>query len=333
MPSFALPQFLFAGLDFRHGRLFDTRDAGEAQTRLGQVFSPHALRVLDDGARFHAWADHLPFGSLSMNRLAWHAPVAVDPGALLDYYLLCFPLPAHIEYLHGRELRRAGPGDLAVVGGGERFHFTAAVGYEQLVLRIERQAVETAWTALAGTVPRAPICFYNPDSEWTVSALAPALGLLTGALRGEFDGTALRHLDVRLQDLLLTTLLLQHPHSARPTAIQSVRSNPACLRKAKAFLLERLEEPMSLIRLSEGIGVPGRTLQAAFQASDGLGPMQWLRARRLEGVRAALLEKNGAPPRVAATALRFGFTHLGEFTQHYRRAFGETPSQTLGRRT
>ncbi|NYT57890.1 AraC family transcriptional regulator [Alcaligenaceae bacterium] len=35
--------------------------------------------------------------------------------------------------------------------------------------------------------------------------------------------------------------------------------------------------------------------------------------------------------KVSEIAGRFGFTHLGEFSQAYRQAFGETPKQTRGR--
>jgi len=60
--------------------------------------------------------------------------------------------------------------------------------------------------------------------------------------------------------------------------------------------------------------------------------MQWLRRERLHAVRAALLADPAPRPSVTQTALRFGFTHLGEFARAYRRAFGEAPSETLARR-
>ena len=59
--------------------------------------------------------------------------------------------------------------------------------------------------------------------------------------------------------------------------------------------------------------------------------LKW-RTRRLHAVRESLLCKDEGAGRVTDAALRFGFTHLGEFSQQYRRAFGETPSETRARR-
>jgi AraC-like DNA-binding protein len=63
-----------------------------------------------------------------------------------------------------------------------------------------------------------------------------------------------------------------------------------------------------------------------------LGPLQWLREQRLHRVRETLLSGDDESQSVTATALRFGFTHQGEFSKAYRRAFGETASRTLGRK-
>ena len=97
-------------------------------------------------------------------------------------------------------------------------------------------------------------------------------------------------------------------------------------------MLAHLEKPLTVSAVARSCGVATRTLQAGFQQAHGHGPMQWLRTRRLEAVRVALRADESPRPSVAQTALRFGFTHLGEFSRAYRAAFGETPRETLARR-
>ena len=97
-------------------------------------------------------------------------------------------------------------------------------------------------------------------------------------------------------------------------------------------MLEHLEEPLTLARVAQACGVARRTLQAAFQQARGEGPMQWLRRERLQAVRAALLGAAAERRSVSQTALRHGFTHLGEFARAYRRAYGESAGETLARR-
>ena len=325
---------VFAGVDFERGRLFETRDADEAQFLCGRVLSPHRLNLLAPCRSLHARLDHLPLGSLSLARLSWQAPVAVDPGALEDYYLLCLPTRGKIEYRHGSHTGTASPGQLAIAGGGQRFHFTASEGCEQILIRIDTSAVDAAWDALVGERPRKAICFRSdmPTDSATWSAIEPVLRLMAEAARGDIDVAALPHLHARLQDLLLTTLLLRQPHSQlQPRSSAGGTASPT-LRKAKAYMAARLDEPLTLTTLAQGIGVPARTIQAAFQAAEEMGPMQWLRTRRLHAVREALLSADDKPSRVADAAFRFGFWHLGEFAQHYRRAFNETPRATLSRR-
>ena len=325
---------VFAGIDFERGRVFDTRDADEAQHLCGRVFSPHRLRLLGHERPLHARMDHLPIGPLSLGRLSWQAPVAVDPGSLEDYYLLCLPTRGQIEYRHGAGTHQASAGRLAIVGGSQRFHFTAGADYEQITVRVDRAAVDAAWAALVGDAPTVPICFRSElsmDSP-TWRALEPVLRLIAESARGELGDASLRHLNARLQDMLLTTLLLNQPHSHLRDRPLRDRAAPASLKRAKAHMLEHLDEPLTLTAVAQAVGVPARTLQSAFQAADSMGPMQWLRARRLHAVREALLCADEDMRRVTDAALRFGFTHLGEFSQQYRRAFGETPSQTLARK-
>ena len=52
-------------------------------------------------------------------------------------------------------------------------------------------------------------------------------------------------------------------------------------------------------------------------------PMVLLRNRRLDAVRARLLQQPS--PCVTDAALEFGFGHLGRFSSYYRERFGEAP--------
>ena len=81
--------------------------------------------------------------------------------------------------------------------------------------------------------------------------------------------------------------------------------------------------------LADEMGISARTLQTAVRSVCGLGPQSYFRLRRLWSVRRQL--RTGAPAlTVKASALAHGFVHMGEFSDTYRRTFGELPSETLG---
>ena len=88
-------------------------------------------------------------------------------------------------------------------------------------------------------------------------------------------------------------------------------------------------QPISLGELRTVAGVSARTLQEACLARWGQTPIELVASRRLEIARSLL--SSGRAPTVTAAALHSGFSHFGRFSVVYKRAFGESPSDTLAR--
>lgn len=104
--------------------------------------------------------------------------------------------------------------------------------------------------------------------------------------------------------------------------------DPRRLERLDDYMRSRLSAPVALEDLARAAGVSVRGLNMLCQRHHGESPMVLLRNRRLDAVRARLLEQPGHC--VTDTALEFGFGHLGRFSSYYRERFGELPSQTTG---
>ena len=67
---------------------------------------------------------------------------------------------------------------------------------------------------------------------------------------------------------------------------------------------------------------------------DSLGttPKHYIRQRKLERVHACLSDPSAKVRNITEVALDYGFLHLGRFSESYKSAFGELPSDTLRRR-
>ncbi|GAA6118995.1 helix-turn-helix domain-containing protein [Acidovorax sp. FG27] len=88
------------------------------------------------------------------------------------------------------------------------------------------------------------------------------------------------------------------------------------------------DEARDLPALCEHLHVTRRTLQNHFHAVLGQSPAEFLKAVRLNACRRAL--RTAAPgDTVQDTAARWGFFHMGHFSQDYKSLFGEAPSHTL----
>lgn len=88
----------------------------------------------------------------------------------------------------------------------------------------------------------------------------------------------------------------------------------------------------SLGALCAAAGVSERTLRSKFTAAFGVAPNRYLRARRLQVIRAALAVADPRSETVSAIARRFGYSDAGRMAAEYRALFGEYPSATLARR-
>jgi len=81
--------------------------------------------------------------------------------------------------------------------------------------------------------------------------------------------------------------------------------------------------------LSRNAGVNQRTLSRAFREVCGFGPYRYLQYLRLSEVKRVLLSEETT---ITQAAMRLGFVELGKFGVLYKKAFGETASETRRRR-
>jgi transcriptional regulator GlxA family with amidase domain len=107
---------------------------------------------------------------------------------------------------------------------------------------------------------------------------------------------------------------------------------PGTVRRALAYIEENAHLPLSLSDIAEAAGTGPRALQYAFRQHLDTTPLAHLRRERLHR---AHRELQAATPlrgdTVTAIATKWGFSKPGHFAAAHRMAYGELPSETLGR--
>ena len=330
-----LTQSIFRDIDFDRHRFFSTDDLDEVRHRCAQVFNPHRLAMLGRHRRVRSRMDYLPLGRMALSRLTWGAPVQVDPGILENFYLLVLPTRGQAVFHFDGAHFDVSPGAAAVISPERRFHFTASEDYDQIVLKVSQEAVASAWSNLMAGERAPSICFdlVMPLHGQGWAALQPVLQWLSRCSALGLATVVRATLLERTEDLVATTLLLHHGHSeASRLWPVPARAQPLHIRRAQDYMQEHLGEAMSAPTVAAHCGLSARRLQALFQAECGMAPLQWLRRQRVQAVRESLLASTLPRPLIGATALQFGFPHLGDFSKVYREAFGESPRETLSRR-
>jgi len=87
--------------------------------------------------------------------------------------------------------------------------------------------------------------------------------------------------------------------------------------------------PLTMADICEEVGTTPRSLRRYCENHFGMGPREYIGHHRLNLARRDLARGDPSETTVADIALRYGFTGHGRFAGEYRRAFGETPSETL----
>ncbi len=144
-----------------------------------------------------------------------------------------------------------------------------------------------------------------------------------------FECDAARLTQAGLDDTILRTVVMmlrpdlyfQDPLGARTPRGLDV---DALVERMMANLTGR----MTLTDLEAWSGRTARAIQLAFQKRFGVGPMQWLRQKRLDLIRTRLL---AAPPgtTVRQVAAECGMPRMATLVPEYAARFGELPSETL----
>jgi AraC family ethanolamine operon transcriptional activator len=229
---------------------------------------------------------------------------------------------------------------LHVFSGADGFEFRSPQRHVMIGIEVDRALFD----AHVDTEPaHRPGGGRLTDRAHLQAADPAAMGALRGFLLDLFrcasrqDGAAAgpdAAVEAQLQRQVRTQLLDRIAAVLQPRAVAgglarggASAAQAALVARATTQVADRLGEPPSVAELCAALGVSRRTLQSAFQACWGMGPLAWLTTLRLDAVRREL-KRAGS---VTEAATQYGFWHFGHFADDYRALFGELPSQTLRR--
>jgi AraC-like DNA-binding protein len=139
--------------------------------------------------------------------------------------------------------------------------------------------------------------------------------------------------DISLQemedDLLANFLsLLEHPQA---TENKAALPSDYVLRHAEDYICANLQTAITRDKLANVTGVSIRSLSRKFEIEHGIGPMAFIRQRRLDACYAQLRFSKPGDKTVTDVALSHGFNHIGKFAIAYKNVFGESPSSSLAK--
>ncbi|MBD0693423.1 AraC family transcriptional regulator [Streptomyces sp. CBMA123] len=307
--------------------LFSGGEVRDLHDTVAAEFAPHKLRVREvpaaGGGRFvRHWQ-----GDVSVYELGYGADVDVVPGELTDFYSLQIPLAGSgLVTVDGRPLSTP----FSIAGPGQHLAMDWGRDCVNTVLLIARQAVDRAVAVRRGE-PGEQAVRFDPALERESAAMADWLDLARAYARAAGGELFARSPLARQhhEQLLLHGLLDIQPHNlGRAPAVVAA---PAAVRRAVTFCAEHAHEPISVADIAQAARVSLPSLRRGFRIHLGTTPLAHLRRVRLDHAHHDLFAaaRGGSAATVTQVALRWGFAHLGRFSQEYRKAYGRLPSEVL----
>ena len=133
------------------------------------------------------------------------------------------------------------------------------------------------------------------------------------------------------EDLLLGTLLSLPGNHAQALANPEEKSSaPSAVSRAEEYMVSNADSPIAIADVLAHTGGSRKSLFESFRKYRGYTPGEFLANERLKKAHDRLNEPTDSDS-VTSIAYESGFSHLGRFSQVYRKRYGVRPSETLRR--
>lgn len=314
--------------------LFQTTDIDEARERVGSVFCCHNIDYAGRRRQLSCRQNFVSMGRLALSYITYGEDVEIDAGEPGGWFMVHSIDRSSCEMRVGGRDLVAAPGMDVISSATLGLKMKWAAASAQLVLKVERPALEQHLVSLLNDSARYPIEFL-PDPA-TGAGRDPGYRRLLDFITAEAeqDDTFFRSQrgGRHLEETIMTMLLTGFPNNYSAALAAPVSpAAPRHVRLAEDFMAAHVGDAISVGDVAAAAGVSIRTLFEGFRHFRGTTPMAALRAMRLEAVRGELLVAAGRATSVTDIALKWGFINLGRFAEAYRKRYGELPSQTLRR--
>lgn len=320
------------GEDLLRGKLNETREWSVVNAFCNRTYMPLSTRPLTRGTDPNATIRMLKVGRITFSRFCFGTPTRADdfdPDS--GNIIVVNTLRGSVRHpLSGKDAVDTRPGDSYVVDCSRTEYWNIADGHDlQLNLTIPHALIEETAARWYGFVPgddlwKSRRIFGTGQSSWLA-----LLDYATRSLDARHDGIGNALIERRTEETLCLELLRNWADCAGLNLETGARSAaPHYVREAERLMTEQAAAAPSITGIAAQLGISARSLSEGFRRFRGITPHDFLTARRLDELRAALHRARPGET-VAAIAGARGYVNMGAMTAAYRKRFGETPAQSL----
>jgi AraC-like DNA-binding protein len=315
------------GLDLNAGRSFSESLCGphlihvSKPSRFNLVYSGHLLRSMSTTIGFLEHGTDISVG-------------VADKGISYTYNI-SLPVSGEQELRSARGVESSSISRGLVVSPEQEVAIDLSGHCRKIHVTISRLAVECVLSEILCKRVETLLVF-NEGMEATQGSTAAWWRMVKNFLAEvectkNLDGCV--YFSQEIETALIRCLLIAQPNNFSTQIETAVGPRvPAYVLRAKNFIETNYCDPIRLEDIETVAGVSRLKLFNSFRTHTGFTPIAYLKEFRLRQARAQFLLDRGKQ-NVSAIALSVGFKHLGRFSLDYRRAFSESPTDTISRKT
>ncbi|MBB5764855.1 helix-turn-helix transcriptional regulator [Methylorubrum rhodesianum] len=235
----------------------------------------------------------------------------------------------------GQMIRRNWRGEHAAMQGYATFsaledmrNGEASAGFSAISSTIARTSLLASYHALERKLDR-PLPVLEPlTSIDTLGMRALLLSLEQMQIRLRDVRTSEDLFFPLLEEIVSYQLLSVWPRAPAAELPSAGNLAAAHVRSAIDYIEAHLATPLRLADVAAAAGVSVRMLQMSFKRELSMTPVEFIIERRLQHVHRDLCRESHRDTSIAELGRRWGFAHMSDFAQRYRRRFGCAPSDT-----
>ena len=248
------------------------------------------------------------------------------PRVTSDMMTIRFIANGLITYRNGAGKTQGTPDYATLVGFEDVSEIQASQGFSAINGTITFEALAAANAALTGGQPGVPT--FAPVAQVSTPGMVALFSMMRQVQRRGQEPD--RGGDIAfplIQEILSYQLLSVWPQRTRVTVASTADPTASRFGIAVDFIEANLSRPLTLSLIAAAAGLSVRSIQSQFRQRMGQTAVAFITARRLARAHADLTSAFDPEVTIAEIARRWGFVHMSDFGQRYKRLYGRTPSE------
>jgi AraC-like DNA-binding protein len=270
---------------------------------------------------------HRKFACLDLCRISYGESVQVVSSALTSIFHLQLLLRGHCLWRSRGKEHCFIPGELLLINPDDPVDLIYSADCEKFIIKIPENFLQTVCQEHRWLYPEPGVRFLK--NHYQLNELEGFLNLLAIVCQEAEAIDQQLMVQEHYAQIIASKMLSLMENNVKRVVLGS---SSVAFDLISEHIDNNLNRDISCEELAKLTQMSERSLYGLFERNVRTTPQQYIRQKKLERINCCLRDPECYVRNLTELAMDFGFMHLGRFSEHYRKQFGELPSDTLKRR-